>query len=93
MRGRVCILRLFLGLARAVTLGSESGRTHDHILLTHLWLFQLGGPGPRIYILQKPGCPETPGAEFPLRRILRLAGLLEWRYSKPPLQGFNHFLS
>jgi hypothetical protein len=36
---------LFLGLARAVTLGFKSRRTHDHILLSHLWLPQPGGPG------------------------------------------------
>jgi hypothetical protein len=32
---------LILGLARAVTLGLESRRTHDHILLSYLKLPQL----------------------------------------------------
>jgi hypothetical protein len=38
--GLICNLltQLCLGLARAVNLGSKSRRTHDHILLSHLWL-------------------------------------------------------
>jgi hypothetical protein len=53
-RGLVCnlLVQLLLGLARAVTLGSKSRRTHDHILLSHLRLPQHGGPGSRIYIPQ-----------------------------------------
>jgi hypothetical protein len=46
-RGRVCnvLVQLLLGLARAVTLGSKSRRTQDHILLSHLRLPQeQGGP-------------------------------------------------
>jgi hypothetical protein len=37
-RGLVCnlLVQLLLGLVRAVTLGSKSGRTHGHILLS-LW--------------------------------------------------------
>jgi hypothetical protein len=60
-RGRVCnlLVQLILGLARAVTLGSKSRRTHDHILLSHLRLPQPGGPGPRIYIPQEQGGPIT----------------------------------
>jgi hypothetical protein len=76
-RGRVCNLfvQLLLGLARAVTLGSKSRRTHDHILLSHLRLPQPGGPGSRIYIPQEQGGPVIPtGTGFPLRRLLRLAG-------------------
>jgi hypothetical protein len=44
-RGWVCnlLVQLLLGLARAVTLGSKSRRNHDHILLSHLRLPQLGG--------------------------------------------------
>jgi hypothetical protein len=30
------LIQLLLGLARAVTLGSKSHRTRDHILLSHL---------------------------------------------------------
>jgi hypothetical protein len=38
-RGRACItVQLLLGLARAVTFGSKSRRTHGHILLSHLRL-------------------------------------------------------
>jgi hypothetical protein len=49
-RGRVCNLQLLLVLASAVILGSESCRTNDQILLSHLRLPQPGRPGPRIYI-------------------------------------------
>jgi hypothetical protein len=47
-RGWVCnlLVLLFLGLARAVTLGSKSLRTHGHILLSHLRHPQFRGPGP-----------------------------------------------
>jgi hypothetical protein len=53
--GWVCnlLVQLFLVLARAVTLGSKSRRTHGHILLSHLRLPQPGGPGPGIYIPQE----------------------------------------
>jgi hypothetical protein len=61
-RGWVCNLRvqLFLVLARAVTLGSKSRRTHDHILLSHLRLPQPGGPGLCIYIPQEQGGSVIP---------------------------------
>jgi hypothetical protein len=36
---------------------SESRRTHNYILLSHLRLTQLGGPGPRIHIPQEQGDP------------------------------------
>jgi hypothetical protein len=49
--------QLLLSLARAVTLGSKSRRTHNHILLSHLRLPQPGGPGPCIYIPQEQGGP------------------------------------
>jgi hypothetical protein len=47
-RGWLCNLhvQLLLCLARVVTLGSKSRRTHGHILLSHLRLPQPGGPGP-----------------------------------------------
>jgi hypothetical protein len=52
MRGQVCnlLVQFLLGLARAVTLGSKSCRTHGHILLSHLRLPQPGDPGPCVYI-------------------------------------------
>jgi hypothetical protein len=58
-RGWVCNLpvQLLLGLARAVTPGPKSRRTHDHILLSHLRLLQPGGPGPCIYIPQEQAGP------------------------------------
>jgi hypothetical protein len=46
-------VQMLLGLAKAVTLGSEFRRTQDHILLSHLRLPQPGGPGPLIYISQE----------------------------------------
>jgi hypothetical protein len=61
-RGMVCnlLVQLLLRLARAVTLGSKSHRTHDHILLSHLRLPQPGRPGPCIYIPQEQGGPAIP---------------------------------
>jgi hypothetical protein len=61
-RRYVCnlLVQLLLGLARAVTLGSKSRRTHGHILLSHLRLPQLGGPGSRIYIPQEQCGPIIP---------------------------------
>jgi hypothetical protein len=38
-RGRVCPLYMLLVLASTVFLGSESLRTWDHILLSHIWDF------------------------------------------------------
>jgi hypothetical protein len=69
-RGRVCnfLKQLLLGLAREVTLGSKSRRSHSHILLSHLRLPQPGGPGPSIYIPQEQGSPvisPPPGHWFP----------------------------
>jgi hypothetical protein len=67
-RGRVCnlLVQLLLGLARAVTLGTKSRRTNDHILLSHLRLPQPEGPDPRIYIPQEQGGPVIPpGTGFP----------------------------
>jgi hypothetical protein len=67
-RGLVCnlLVQLLLGLARAVTLGSKSRRTHSHILLSDLRLLQPGGPGPHIYIPQEQGGPVIPpGTGFP----------------------------
>jgi hypothetical protein len=88
-RGRVCklLVQLLLGLARAVTLRSNSRRTHSHILLSHLRLPQPGGSDPRTYIPQEQGGPVIPpGTGFPFCRFLRLAGL-RWRYSNPPPHG------
>jgi hypothetical protein len=54
------LVQLLLGFARAVTHGSKFRRTHDHTLLSHLRLPQLGGSGPRIYIPQEQGGPVIP---------------------------------
>jgi hypothetical protein len=78
MRGRVfnLLAQLLLGIARAVTFGPESRRTHDHVLLSGLSLPQPAGPGPRIYIPQEQLGPVIPpGTGFPFRRLLRFAGL------------------
>jgi hypothetical protein len=62
-RGWVCNLlynSFWACLARAVTVGSKSRRTHGHILLSHLRLPKPGGPGSRIYIPQELGGPVIP---------------------------------
>jgi hypothetical protein len=61
-RGWFCnlLVQLLPGIARAVTLGSKSLRTHGHILLSHLRLPQPGRPGSRIYIPQEQGGPVIP---------------------------------
>jgi hypothetical protein len=62
MRGRVCNLLLLMVLASAIPIGSGSRGTQDHILLSQfLRLPQNGGPGPRIYVPQEQGGPDTPG--------------------------------
>jgi hypothetical protein len=73
-RERVCniLIHLLLGLARAATVGFKPYRAHDHILLSHLRLLQLGGSGPHIHI--------STGTGFSFRRLLRLARL-RLRYS------------
>jgi hypothetical protein len=61
-------------ICRAITQWSESLRTRNQTLLSHLRLPQPGGPGSRIYIPQEQGGPVIPpGTGFPLRRLLRLA--------------------
>jgi hypothetical protein len=90
-RGWVCnlLVQLLLGLARAVTLGPKSLRTHDHILLSHLTLPQPGRPSSRIYIPEEQGGPVIPpGTGFAFRHLLRLAGL-RWRYSNPSPHGVH----
>jgi hypothetical protein len=78
-RGRVCnlLVQLLLGLARAVTLGSKSRRTHDHILLSHLTLPQPGGPGPCIYMPQEQGGPVIPQYVKECTRVY-----LMWKYAR-----------
>jgi hypothetical protein len=58
-RGWVCnlLVKLLLGLARAVTLGFKSRRIPYNILLSPLRLSQPGGPGSRIYIPREQGGP------------------------------------
>jgi hypothetical protein len=71
-------------ICSAITQWSESRRTRNHTLLSHLRLPQPRRPGSRIYIPKEQGGQVIPsGIGFPLRRLLRLAGL-RWRYSNPP---------
>jgi hypothetical protein len=71
----------------AITQWSESLRTCNHTLLSHLKLPQCRGPGSHIYIPQEQGGPVIPpGTGFPLLSILQLAEL-RWRYSNPPQPG------
>jgi hypothetical protein len=54
----------------AITQWSESRRTHNHTLLSHLRLPQPGGPDSHIYISQEQGGPVIPPATgFSLRRV------------------------
>jgi hypothetical protein len=63
-----------MGLQFAVQ-WSESRRTRNHTLLSHLRLPQPGGPGSRIYIPQEHGGPVIPpGIGFLSRRLLRFKG-------------------
>jgi hypothetical protein len=72
-RRRVCnlLVRLLLGLARAVTIVSKPLRTDDHILLSTLRLIQPGGPGPHIYIPQEQIVEVEVEVEVKLRPISR----------------------
>jgi hypothetical protein len=71
-------------ICSVITQWSESLRTRNHTLLSHLRLPQPGGPGSRIYVPQEPGGSVIPPSTgFPLRRLLGLA-VLWWRYSNPP---------
>jgi hypothetical protein len=76
-------------ICSVITQWSESLRTRNHTLLSHLRLPQPGDPGSRIYISPGTGWPGyTPGHWVPFTssltsRLLRLAGL-RWRYSNPP---------
>jgi hypothetical protein len=74
-REQVCnlLVQLLLGLVRAVTLGSNLSRTHNHILLSNRRLPKPGGSGPRIYIRQEKGGQDIPpGNGFPFCRPLTI---------------------
>jgi hypothetical protein len=49
-------------ICSVITQWSESCRTHNHTLLSHLRRPQPGGPGSRSYILQEQGGPVIPRA-------------------------------
>jgi hypothetical protein len=53
----------------AITQWSESRRTRNHTLLSHLRPPQLGGPGSRIYIPQEQGGPFIPPGSTSSRYI------------------------
>jgi hypothetical protein len=83
-RRRFCRLQLLLVLAREFSSPITSGL----MTLFYRNIFQIppkrGRPDPSIYIPQEQGGHViTPGTGFPLRRLLRIAGL-RWKYSKPP---------
>jgi hypothetical protein len=70
IRGQVCRLTLLLVFASVVILGSESLKSHDHILLPQIQGFPTWrASSPYLY---------PPGLGFPLHRLLRLA-VLWWR--------------
>jgi hypothetical protein len=69
MRGLVynLLVQLLLVPASAVTLGSKSHKTHDHIfIVSNLRFPKPGRPGPSIFIPQEQGGPVIPlGTGFP----------------------------
>jgi hypothetical protein len=67
-----------LAVYSAITQWSESRRTRNHTLLSHLRPLQPGRPCSRVVI--------PPHTGFPLLRVLRLTEL-RWRYSSPPPHG------
>jgi hypothetical protein len=80
-------VQMLLGLSRVVTPWSESRRTQDHILLSHLRLqvpvfISLRNRVAQLYPLS---------TEFPFRCLLRLSGLW-WRYSNQPSHRNNSLL-
>jgi hypothetical protein len=86
--GWVCNLfvQLHLGLARKVTFGSKSHRTHDHIWLSHLRLPDLGQVtvfiSPKVKVRNRVAQLYAWAQGSLYRRFLRLTGL-RWRYSNP----------
>jgi hypothetical protein len=61
-----------------ITKWSESFRTRNHTLLSHLRFPQPGGQVSQIYIPQEQGGSVIPpGTGFPLCRLLRLVGRME----------------
>jgi hypothetical protein len=80
-RGWIFSLQLPLTLASTVILRFDSLGTRNHILLSQIRdSTNLEGQVP-VFI-----CPRNRLAQFPLRRLLRLAGL-RWRYSSLPPHG------
>jgi hypothetical protein len=71
-------------ICSVITKWSQSLRTRNHTLLSHLRLPQTGVSVSHIYIPQEEGGPIIPpGTGLPLRLLLRLAGL-RWRCCNPP---------
>jgi hypothetical protein len=69
----------------AITQCSESHRTRNHTLLSHVGLSQPGGPGSHIYILKEHSGRVTPmGNGFPLYCLLRLTRRARVEVSNPP---------
>jgi hypothetical protein len=63
----------------AITEWSESLRTRNHTLLSHLRLPELGGPGSRIYIPQEQGGPVIPPGTGLCLGIWGLRSHYDWR--------------
>jgi hypothetical protein len=84
------LVQLLLGLTSAITLGSKSRRTHNHIL------FSFETPPncrARSMYLYPPGTEwpsYNPGHWVPFHRLLLLAGLW-WKYSNPPPHGYLQY--
>jgi hypothetical protein len=89
-RGWVCRLQLQLVLAKAVILGFQSRRIHDHILQSQIRDSHKQEHQVHVFFIpQEQGGPVIPpGTGFHFRRLLLLAGL-RWRYLNPPPGGLT----
>jgi hypothetical protein len=92
-RGRICRLQLLLVLASTVILGSDSCRTHDHILLSQLRdSHNLENQVPVFISLRDRVVQlhsQALGSLF-VSSYNWVVGL-RWRYSNPPLRGVVDF--
>jgi hypothetical protein len=72
-------------ICSVITQWSESRRTRNHILLSHLRLLQPGGPGSHIYIPREQGGPViSPGTGF---RVTSLLTVSQYVLVSSPLCG------
>jgi hypothetical protein len=78
------LVQLFLGFARAVTLGSKSRGPHDHILLSRLRLPKPGGQVP-VFISSRNKVAQL----YPRALGSFFVASYDSKYSNPPSHGFK----